>query len=151
MKATVVLFFAILVSSTLGGIKLNGQTVAIGHVTAEVVESISAASATITDFELSTSTGDISTNLSSEKLNLGVITLNSGKDIACNVVFQSAALSDSAGNGFTLEPSIKNDTVVNSAKENGVQTIQLDGTTDRADDQASGLYEGSYTVIFAFN
>lgn len=151
MKAKVVLFIAILLSSTLGGTKVNGQAVAIGHVFAEVVESVSVASATISDFELAKSTQDLSANLVSETLNLGSIILNSGKDITCNVVLQSANLSDAQGNGFTIEPAIQNPLVASTVKSNGSHTIQLGGTTIRTGDQASGLYGGSYTVIFAYN
>lgn len=151
MRATVIIFIAVFLGFTLGGTKVNGQVVAIGHVFAEVVESVSAASATISNFELAKATNDISANLTSEKLNLGTITLNSGKDITCNVVLKPAALSDSQGNGFTIEPAVTNNLLAAAARANGSQTIQLGGTTNRTSSQASGLYEGSYTVVFAYN
>ncbi|HEY3371330.1 MAG TPA: DUF4402 domain-containing protein [Prolixibacteraceae bacterium] len=151
MKTTIALLVAIFFGLTLGGTKVNGQTVAIGHVCAEVVESVSVASATISDFELATSTSNITASLASETLNLGSIVLNSGKDVTCNVVLQSATLSDAQGNGFTIEPAVQNDMLASAAKSNGSQTIQLGGTTNLADNQASGQYEGSYAVIFAYN
>jgi len=151
MKATVALCIILFFISTLGGTKVNAQTVAIGHVTAEIVESASAASAAITDFELTKATQAISTNLTSETLNLGTITINSGKDITCNVVLKPAKLSDSKGNGFMIDPTVNNDLITSAANTNGSQTIQLGGTTNRTGSHSSALYEGSYTVVFAYN
>ena len=151
MKATIVLFTAIFFGLILMGTKLNAQLVAIGHVFAEVVESASAASASINNFELAKSTGAISASMAAETLDLGAITLNSGKDITCNVVLKPASLSDSQGNGFTIDPAVQNDLVATASNPNGTQTIQLGATTNRKGNQASGLYEGSYTVVFAFN
>ena len=151
MKTTTVLIIATLLTWILAGSEVCGQTVAIGHVSAEIVESVSASSATISSFELPKATENTSVNLASETLNLGAITIFSGKDITCNVVFKPASLSDSAGNGFTIEPAVQNDVFASAAKANGSQTIRLGGTTNRTSSQASGLYEGSYTVVFAYN
>lgn len=151
MKAPSVIILAAFFTWLLMGTKVNGQVVAIGHVTAEVVESVSAASAAITSFELAKTSELNGTSLSSESVNLGSITINSGKDITCDVVLKSASLADSAGNGFTIEPTIKNDLYASATKTNGSQTIQLGGTANRTSDLASGLYQGSYTVVFAYN
>ncbi|MEI6142533.1 MAG: hypothetical protein WCP85_24870 [Mariniphaga sp.] len=117
-----------------------GQTVAIGHATAEVIESVSASASTISSFELSKD---------AENVKLGAITVFSGKDVTCNVVLKSANLSDASGNAFTIEPTVNNNTAV--AMANGAQTIQLNGTTNMNSNQASGQYAGSYTVVFAYN
>jgi len=146
-RVTVALCIALFFISTLGGSKAYAQVIAIGHVSAEIVESVSAASAAITDFELAKSTGNININSTSETLNLGTITLNSGKDITCNVVLKPATLSDSQGNGFTIEPAVQNDLMAS----NGTTTIQLGGTTNRSGIHDSNLYEGNYTVVFAYN
>lgn len=151
MKATSVIILATFFSWFLVGTPVNGQVVAVGHVFAEVVESVSVASAAITNFELVQNTEISEINNASETVNLGAITINSGKDVTCNVVLKSASLSDSAGNGFTIEPTVKNDLYASTTKPNGSQTIQLGGTTNRASNLASGLYEGSYTVVFAYN
>ena len=151
MKTMVVFLITVFFSLTLGGKKVNGQTVAIGHVTAEIVESVSIAAAAITDFELVKATQHIATNPTSETLNLGAITINSGKDITCNVVLKPATLSDSQGNGFTLAPAVQNDLTASTIRPNGSQTIQLGGTTNRTGSNTSSLYEGSYTIVFAYN
>ena len=151
MKTTVALCIALFFISTLGGLKANAQIVAIGHVTAEIVESVSAASAAITDFELAKATRDTYTNLTAETLDLGTITLHSGTDITCNVVLKPATLSDAQGNGFTIEPSVQNDLMVSNTSPNGSATIKLGGTTSRSVTHDSSLYKGNYTVIFAYN
>lgn len=151
MKTTTILILATLFIWILSVSKVCGQVVAIGHVSAEIVESVSASSATISSFELAKATENTPINLASETLNLGAITIFSGKDITCNVVLKSAALTDSAGNGFTIEPAVQNDVFASATKANGSQTIRLGGTTNRTNSQASGLYEGSYTVVFAYN
>jgi hypothetical protein len=84
-------------------------------------------------------------------VNLGAVTLNSGRNITCNVLVKATSLYDSAGNSFTLEPTVKNNSNISAAKTDGSQTIQLDGKTNKSSRQASGLYEGSYTIVFAYN
>jgi len=155
MRTILILIFATVLSLTLAEPKVCSQTIAIGHVTAEVIESVSAASNAVINFELETIAESNVLHLeqaylTSENVNLGAITLHSGKNISCNVVVKTASLFDAAGNGFTLEPAVKNDSYVSAAAD-GSQTIQLEGKTNRSGNQASGLYQGSYTVVFAYN
>ena len=142
MKTLATLTIAALLTLTTS---VFGQTVAIGHVTAEVIESISASASTVSNFEIAKAA------TTSETVNLGAITLYSGKDIACNVVLKAANLSDASGNGFTIEPSTSNDSNFAIAQANGSKTIRLNGTTNMNSNQASGQYAGSYTVVFAYN
>jgi hypothetical protein len=151
MRAIGILFIAVFFTLGIGGKKVNGQTVAIGHVCAEVVESVSAASATISDFELTKSNMQQKEEPASATLNLGAITINSGKDITCNIVLTSAAVTNDQGNAFTIEPAVQTAQAANGVKSNGIQTVKLGANANMSDDQASGLYEGSYTVIFAYN
>lgn len=153
MKTILTLILAVILTLTFPGTKVcSCQTVAIGHVSAEVIESVSAASESVSDFEIATLTAKDTkvmeqTYLTSGTLNLGMITINSGRDITCNVVVNSASLSDSAGNGFTVAPELKNAAFAS----NGSQTMELSGKTSMASNQPSGLYQGSYTVVFAYN
>ena len=151
MKAVIVLFLAIFFGFTIGERNVNGQTVTIGHATAEVVESVSATSTVITDFELSSEEQEWTAGFSSEILDLGAITVFSGRDVTCDVVLKSADLNDSLGNEFTIEPALTIQPIDTAFHANGSQTFQLGGTTKLADRQASGMYEGSFTVIFAYN
>lgn len=153
MRTIITLVFASMLTLSLAGLKVcSGQTIAIGHVSAEVIESVSASSKAITSFEIGTTkANDTATNTTSERINLGAITVNSGNNITCNVVMKPATLSDSLGNGFTLEPTVNNNTLASATQQNGSQTVQLGGKANMASDQASGLYQGSYTVVFAYN
>ncbi len=147
MKAITSLIFAIaLILYGLAGTEAGKcQTVAIGHVCAEVIESVSASTQAVTDLSIATAGSGAS------KVDLGVMTVDSGSSVAVNVVVKSATLSDSQGNGFTLDPIINNNKLASVASSNGSQTIQLNGTANLAADQAPGLYQGSYTVVFAYN
>ncbi|MBK7173157.1 MAG: hypothetical protein IPH84_07975 [Bacteroidales bacterium] len=123
-----------------------GQTIAVGHISAEVVEAVSASSSISTDFNL--------VNLNSarsENVALGTIELNSGVDVACNLTLKSASLSDQSGNGFTVEPVATYTGARESQRIDGSQTIELAGKALLASNQASGLYQGSYTLVFAYN
>ena len=139
MKTLATMMIAALLTLTTS---VFGQTVAIGHATAEVIESVSASASTISSFDLSKD---------SETVKLGAITVFSGKDITCNVVLKAANLSDASGNAFTIEPTVNNSQNMSVAQANGAQTIQLNGTTSMNSNQASGQYAGSYTVVFAYN
>jgi len=150
------LMLAAIFTIMLAGTKTFSQTVAIGHVTAEVIESVSAASKAITSFDYlaiprSDEIQSKNSYLISETVNLGVITLQSGRNINCNVVIKSASLIDNSGNGFTFEPTVKNNTYASASKEDGSQTIQLDGQTKMTSCPVSGLYTGSYTVVIGYN
>ncbi|HZL10431.1 MAG TPA: hypothetical protein VFC65_10565 [Prolixibacteraceae bacterium] len=146
MKTTTTLIFASLLALTFSVSNVYSQLVAIGHVSAEVVESVSAASAIVTNFEIGSATDS-----ESKSIDLGAITIQSGKDIACNVVLKQASVSDALGNSFTLDASLNPDSASRAARSNGSQTIQLNGKANLSDNQASGLYQGSCTVIFAYN
>ena len=156
MKTILLLICETALTLTLSAPKGCSQTIAIGHVTAEVIESVSAASNAVTSFELATLAARDARQLEqsyliSENINLGAITLHSGKNMSCNVVVKTASLFDAAGDGFTLEPTVKNNSYMSAAKGDGSQTIQFDGKTNRSGSQASGHYQGSYTVVFAYN
>lgn len=133
------------------------QTVAIGHVSAEIVESVSASSQAITGFNLKNGNTQNAvaqyeeSNLNYENVNLGKFKINSGSDIACNFILKSATLSDGNGNGFILEPSATVSGQSVAQRTYGIQTLQLKGKARLMQGQASGLYQGSYTMVIAYN
>lgn len=136
---------------------VHGQTIAIGHVTAEVVESISASSMAVTGFDLNreSSRTALANNGAGgwnfENVNLGEIKINSGRGIACNVLLKSATLSDSYGNGFTIEPVASGSITSDPQRTEGNQTLHLEGIARMSKGQAAGKYQGSYTMVFAYN
>jgi len=146
MKTILSMIFAVALILGFSGIKtVNGQAIAIGHITAEVIESVSASSLAITSLGLNTNSAGIPSTV-----DLGAITVNSGSSIAVNIVVNSASLADAKGNNFTLDPTVSN-SLASASLKSGSQTIELNGTVNLASDQASGVYQGSYTVVFAYN
>jgi len=151
-----IIFTAILLC-TLPVAKADAQTVVIGQVTAEVVESVSASPQSITGPNMKN--GIIDTryklnetgSLNSETVDLGTIKVNSGTMLACNLVIQSVKLSDGKGNDFTLDPFITTPGMSDQGQVDTTQTIQFKGTAHQPFSQRSGQYSGTYTMVFAYN
>ena len=137
-----------------GSERCRAQSVATGHITAEVIESASASSQAATNVSLGSSTGGSTTAnpllaATSPSLNLGTMTVSSGNSATVDVVLKSAKLSDLQGNAFTIDPSVNSNS--KSSLPGGSQDIRINGTANLAAGQASGLYSGTYTIIFAYN
>lgn len=129
--------------SLFSAVNLNGQTMAIGHVSAEIIESVSVSSLAITNFDIQNNTSS-GNNTSA---NLGEVKVNSGTDITYNVVFKPATLSKLNGSSFIIEPSLQSENPLNA----GNQTLHLTAKTNSVQGKESGLYKGSYSVVFAYN
>ena len=117
------------------------QLVAIGHMSAEVVEPASITSKAVTDFEV-----QVVTNGS---MDLGEIRVISGGSVDWNVVVKPATLSNSRGDSFTIELIESNEDLSDSQKRNGVQTLRL--SADASELEKRGMYRGSYAVILSYN
>lgn len=147
MKTKFYLMSALTLIFGIGGLMTcNSQTVAIGHICAEVIESVSASSQAVTSLAVGTANA-----VGSKALDLGAMTVNSGTNSTVGVVIKQASLSDTNGNGFTIAPFLSDNSLASSGSSNGSQVLHLNGTANLAPDQASGLYQGSYTVVFAYN
>jgi hypothetical protein len=157
MKAYLAILLAVILQSMFAMVNVSAQTVAVGHVSAEVVESVSASSLAITGFEMKNGTNFTASAQSEpagwnyENVSLGEIKINSGIGIACNVVMKPATLSDTNGNDFTIEPFAISSGQADAQRTDGNQTLQLTGRARMMQGQASGLYQGSYTMVFAYN
>jgi hypothetical protein len=132
------------------------QTVAIGHVSAEVVEAVSASARMLVDLSLTNVTnGDLTVNMSSRmntrNVEMGEIAINSGQKVACNVLLKSATVTDERGNQFVLEPTASISGNQDTNRADGSQNLKLTGRAMIAQNQQNGLYQGSYTMIFAYN
>jgi hypothetical protein len=133
------------------------QTIAIGHITAEVVESVSASSNILMNLNFANiQNGDRTVQLSPSKMNtrkvdLGEIAINSGQNIACNVMIKAATLSDDKGNQFTIEPATSLSGQQDANRADGTQNLHVTGKAMLDQDQANGLYQGSFTMVFAYN
>jgi len=136
--------------------KVCGQTEVIGHITAEVTESVHASSSIVTGFELKYEQGITDslqhdgTQLHTETLNLGEITINAGASMAYDIKMHEATLSDSNGNSFTIEPTLASG-ISDTLRTDGSQTLSLNGTARLTHGLASGRYEGSYLMVIVYN
>ena len=143
MKAIFTTLFLIALTSIFSAVNLNGQTIAIGHVSAEIIESVSVSSSAVTNFDILNSKA----SSSNSNVSLGEMKVNSGAGVTYNVVVQPATLSNINGSSFTIEPSSQSENRLSS----GSQTLRLSANTNSVQGKESGLYQGSYSVVFAYN
>ena len=150
---TLTYFFAFTVLCSFCTVKANSQTIAVGHISAEVVESVSATSFASTEFVINNTelTADNNGTISAENIIMGTIRINSGQNVACNVTFKPALLLDRNGNDFILEPLARNPEGIDIQRVDGIKNIELIGRATLDSSQAKGVYQGSYTLVFAYN
>jgi|WetSurMetagenome_2_1015567.scaffolds.fasta_scaffold118004_2 hypothetical protein len=127
----------------------TGQTVAIGHVTAEVVESVSASSHIMTNFSIQSNTNPSMMN--TRKVDIGDIAVASGQNVSCNVIIKPAVMSNESGSKFVIEPNTTLSGRKDTSRADGSQSIHVTGTAMIGQDQVNGQYNGSYTMVFAYN
>jgi hypothetical protein len=107
-------------------VKAGSQTIAIGYISAEVVESVGATSYyASTEFVINDSklTADKNGIISAENIKMGTIRINSGQNIACNVIFKPASLSDGNGNYFLLQPLTVNTKGAGIQRVDGIKIL----------------------------
>jgi len=143
MKAILTTLFLIALTSIFSAVNLNGQTIAVGHVSAEIIESVSVSSSAVTNFDILNNKASSSNSI----VNLGEMKVNSGASVAYNVVLKPANLSNFKGSSFTIEPTSQSESQLTS----GNQTLRLTANTNSVRGKESGLYQGSYSVVFAYN
>jgi len=143
MKAIFTTLFLIALTSIFSAVNLNGQTIAVGHVSAEIIESVSVSSSAVTSFDILNN----KVSSSNSSVNLGEMKVNSGASVAYNVVLKPATLSNINGSSFTIEPTSQSESQLTS----GNQTLRLSANTKFVQGKESGLYQGSYSVVFAYN
>jgi len=158
LKQTIAISFMILLLCTGIMADVCGQTiVAVGHISAEVIESVHTSSAIVTGFDLKNDqikTGSIQNNKSdwdSETVNLGAVTINSGESIVCNIKLCETTLSDNHGNSFTINTTTTTSGRPDTLRADGSQIIQLNCTAHLTHGLASGKYQGSYTLDVLYN
>ena len=135
---------------------LMAQVVVTGHITAEIVDVASISSTGVNELEFSKS--DVTeTQQDYEPVLLGEFFVYSGTDVAWDVVIKQASLSDCNGECLALETCLEKcntytgDTKIDSLHADADQTLQLNGNVNSLREMNSGLYEGSYTIILAYN
>lgn len=141
--------------STFFIISAYAQTKATGHITAEIVESVSTTSKTVNTFylknELLSTTESEQLNPDVEDFNLAEVIISSGAGVGCNLVITPAKLSDARGNDLTIETFLNTNDQKNVRTATGNQTLKLTGRANASGKTASGLFTGSYSVVVAYD
>ncbi|MCX6278649.1 MAG: hypothetical protein NT004_11190 [Bacteroidetes bacterium] len=157
MKTSVAIFCAALIFCTFATMKASCQATALAYAGVEILEAASAISSPITSFEIKNDRGSYSDNSvgqsssATNQLNLGEIRINSSSAVACNMVINPAKLYDTNGNDLQVTLSAKTSDNSTGMCTKGSETVRLNGTAQLSQNQATGFYSGSYTLVFAFN
>lgn len=150
-------FLTALIICLFATMKASCQATALAYAGVEIVEAATAISSPITSFELindhSSFQGNSKDQASSKnnQLNLGEIKINSSSAVACNMVLNPAKLYDANGNDLQVTLSARTADSSTGMCTKGSETVRLNGVAQLSQNQVSGFYSGSYTLIFAFN
>lgn len=118
-----------------------GQARVTGHVSAEVVESVSATcSSTMC---MSVNAGDL------KQLDLGSFRISGQAQATCALVINNANVRNSRGETFTLQTTTTDDGMPLIADQNGVRSLNLIASSDET--LVNDQYLGNYGVTFAYN
>jgi hypothetical protein len=153
MKTSTAIKLTVFIISFCTFLNSYSQATATGYAGVSIVEAATASSSPITSFEISNDRGagqDFSTGQGNQ-MNLGEIRLNSTSAVSCNMVLNPATLRDSQGNDLQVTLSATASDKIDGFCTKGSETIRLNGTAQISENQASGFYSGSYTLVFAFN
>ena len=135
--------------------KSVAQTFTTGHVTAEVIESVSASSQILLSLALETFNNNTQKSgemtITSNKVTFGVLTINSGDLITTYVPEKLTVLSVTTGDGLFTELNGKKNITTANLNSTISPTGQINGTTVLADCLTQGLSQGSFTIILACN
>lgn len=135
MSRKIYITILIALATMLCSLSANGQVKVIGHVFAEVVESVSVKSDVVTDFK-----ADFSSAEANEELSLGSVTIAGSSHISYNVMMSRTAIKNSNGSELNME--------ISSARSEK-SMVEIKGRL--AENNQAGQYKGSYTMIFAYN
>lgn len=134
------------IGATIG---VKAQVVAVGRVSAEVVESVSATSSAVTMLQFNTANNN--NNTTGKDFSLGEVKVNSGDAVLCNVMMTSGNLSDIKGNELVIDTAAF-DGGQNSSIIGGNTILNIKGKAQSISDQSvTGVYQGTYKMVFAYN
>ena len=146
----------ILILGTGGSEVCSAQTFAIGHITAEVIESVSASSQAITnissDLPLSNTILNQGTTAGiSSVIKLGGIIVNSGDMVTVDVVQNSISFSNSKKAIIQIDNNLYSKDLITTTQTNSSSILQKVSLTNMADSIPYLQNSGSYTIVFACN
>lgn len=129
--------------TTLFSATLQAQVTVTAHATAEVVEAASLAANTSNNISV-----DSKSDASS--IRLGEMTIKSGGSASCEIIVKSTSLQNASGSSFMLETTASQNSANSVSPNQNNRVINLSGNTNIPNGQ-SGSFQGSYTVVLAYN
>lgn len=126
---------------TISGLQCCGQVRVIGHISAEVVESVSAVGK-----------GSINRNFNLAQLkyfDLGSFSISGIASSTFTLVLDGGSIINNKGETFTIQTAALNSKKSLIADQNGNQLLDLVAST--AEIPANSQYHGNYGVTFAYN
>ena len=157
MKVAIILFLSLTFFIGLGGLKrCEGQAFVNGHITAEVIESISASSLTLTSISTQSTVSPAILNqgpnsTASTAVKFGEVTISSGDIVTVSVVQNLISFSYYLRSQQLAELSLKNSETGIEAQGMNPNQDQTKISENLVEKLKPGLNPGSYTVIFACN
>lgn len=139
MKAARLIAFILFLTSS--GMWCMGQVRVTGHVSAEVVESISASSNCNIDMTFNAP--------ELKNFELGSFSVSSNASSTCTLIVDKVNVSNRNGESFALETTIPGSERAMVADQNGNHSLTLNA--GREELLANGQYQGNYGVTFAYN
>jgi hypothetical protein len=131
------------------------QTKATGHIFAEIVESVSTTSRSAATIDLKNSyhiqSASSAHDPGNEDLDLGEITIVSGRDVECHLAITPVVLSGPDENGPAIETFLSGHEQTNIRRTWGNQTVRMKGKARLSEKTKSGTYRGSYHMTFIYN
>lgn len=120
------------------------QTTVTGHVFAEVVESVSASSNSISSLTIQRN--------QTEEINFAQIEIKSDASASCSLILGKAILTDNNQQQITMETSATSTQSMQGNAINGNQSISLQCQPDDSMlDQSASQYSGDINIELAYN
>lgn len=144
MKKILYTLAAIMAMSLLSVADMLAQSVVTARATAEIIDAVTLYADAVTDFDI-TNSQDV------QDFSMGAVKLNTSRAITYNVVVKPAVLNSDSGNSFTVQPTVAAIDQTNSAVSPSHSTLNITGNAREIQEQKPGNYQGSYSVVFAYN
>lgn len=144
MKKILYTLATIITISLLSATDMLAQSAVTARATAEIIDAVTLYADAVTDFEITNSPD-------AQDFSMGAVKLNTSRAITYNVVVMPAVLNSDNGSSFTVQPSVAAIDHTNSAVSPGHSTLNITGNTREIQEQKPGNYQGSYSVVFAYN
>ena len=126
-------------------VRAFSQVRVTGHVSAEIVQGVSAASNT-------TNMVKLQQNSTPDHMNLGEISVSGGSSSTCAVLVSSSKLQSISGNLFDFEAETHTTNLTPVFSDQGQKVFKLQGSVDNEIfSKQENNYNAQYNVVFAYN